>query len=1048
MTRVSRWLLPAIMLSPMAPLGAQTSYSVLTKKVASDRAINDRFGYSIAMSGNFAVVGAPYHSHGATACGSAYILERDGSGNWNQIQEIYATDRQADDHFGWSVSISGDYIIVGAPDEDHDASGLNAMASSGSVYIFKRNTSGVWAQDYKLVASDRETGDQVGWSVGIYGNNAVAGAPNQEEPLGTNEGAIYVMSRNGSGVWSIVNKAKANDGQANDHLGYSVSIYNTEIAAGAPDQDFDAAGGSALTDAGAVYSFMRVSGVWSQTQKMVAADRKAGDKFGFSVSRFNSSVSIGAPYQDYTTGVSNLASNAGAVYLFNKNGTWSQHQKLTTSDRQINDNFGYSVAMSAHDIVAGAPFDDHSSPSILLDAGSIYVFNPMPGNTWAQRQRLIASDAAASDNFGNAVAIQGTRIIAGAWNEDENASGTTTLSSAGSAYVFEGCPYPGNHSFTDDPVAVCIGEDLMLNALITFSESYQWQVSSGGAYTNVVDGTLYSGATLPFLAISNVPYCMNGYKYRCKITSACGAVIYRAFVLDINPASYTEKVELQASDRASNDLFGDDVAVSGNYAIAGAKFEDHDALGGNTLSAAGSAYLYERDLGGNWTQVKKITATLRGAGATFGFSVDIYGDYAVIGAPGEDISGSNQAGAVYIYQRIAGAWTFKQRLIAPVLATDDMFGHSVAIDGDKQIIVGARGEDENAGGGGTLTDAGAAYVYEYLPAYDSFNIVPFKIVASDRAAGDFLGWNVDIDGGRAVVAAPYNDINFGTVIVDAGSVYVFTKGVGNTWSQAEQLTGDETFEEYFGSSVSISGIDVVVGARGNDWVESLPDDVANAGAVFVYNGNPFWHLVQKISAPIATVNGEFGLDVSISGDYIAASTTNVNILGNNTSVIYLYERCLNLSPTFNALSAIERPNVNFGKSVDISGAYLMAGAPMEDVNAGSVYMYESCGESSLKSSGGSNSTTGIIPNDKLLNVQPQMAIYPNPASTELTVSLSGMPEGNISMTVIDMNGRHVLSNPSLGNKDNKIRVNGLTPGIYFIRLNYEGGQMFQKFVKQ
>ena len=1050
MTALGKWLVAAITLCPLTQLSAQTTYSEIIKKVPSDRGINDRFGYSIAMSGDVAVVGAPYHAHGATACGSAYVFERDGSGNWNQTQEIYAVDRQADDHFGWSVSVSAGYIIVGAPDEDHDILGQNAMASSGSVYIFKKNTSGVWAQDYKLVASDRETGDQLGWSVSMYLNNAVAGAPNQEDPGGTNDGAIYVMNRNGSGVWSIVNKVKANDAQANDHLGSSVSIYNVEIAAGAPDQDFDATGSNSLTDAGAVYSFMRVSGNWAQTQKMVATDRKAGDKFGFSVARHNVNVVIGAPYQDYTTGTANLASNAGAIYLFSKSGTWSQQQKMTASDRQSNDNFGYSVALSTHDIVAGSPFDDQSIPSLMLDAGSAYVFNPIPGNTWVERQKLMASDRAASDNMGNAVAISGTRIMVGAWNEDQNATGGSTLNSAGSVYVMEGCPYPANHSFTDDPVPVCIGEDLMLNALVTFTDTYQWQVSTGGSYSNITDNAVYYGATLPFLEISNVLNCMNGYKYRCKVTSSCGATIYRAFVLDINPNSFTLKDELQANDRISNDLFGDDVAVSGNYAIVGAPFEDHDELGGNTLSAAGSAYLYERDGSGNWNQVKKITASLRGQGANFGFSVDIYGDYAVVGAPNEDISGSNQAGAVYVYQRIAGTWTQVQRLTSPILATDDMFGNSVAIDGNKQIIAGARNEDENSGNGATMANAGAAYIFAYDVNNSNWNTSPFKIVASDRAIGDGLGWNVDIDGDRAVVAAPYDDLFLASNITaqDAGSVYIFTREPGNIWIQDEKMTGDITPGENYGSAVSISGVDLVVGSRGSDYVESLNDDVSNAGAVFVYEGNPFWQLVQRISSPVPTVNGEFGLDVSVSGEYIAVSTTNVNILNVNTSIIYLFERCLSTSEQFSLFSTLAQPNIGFGESVDISGGYLLAGAIAKDSYAGSAFMYESCGAPSFKSAGNTDGS-GITQLKNASPVaQPALAVYPNPASDELTLTLSGIPQGNVTADVIDINGRRLITNASLTGTSHKVNVRELTPGIYFIRLNYEGGQLFQKFVKR
>ena len=116
---------------------AQTWNEVI-KTVASDRAVGDRFGYSVAIDDNYAILGAFEEDEDAAtppgntqnSAGSAYIFERDGLGNWSRQQKLIASDRAAEDYFGWSVSISGDYAIVGAWQEDEDAAATPGNAKS------------------------------------------------------------------------------------------------------------------------------------------------------------------------------------------------------------------------------------------------------------------------------------------------------------------------------------------------------------------------------------------------------------------------------------------------------------------------------------------------------------------------------------------------------------------------------------------------------------------------------------------------------------------------------------------------------------------------------------------------------------------------------------------------------------------------------------------------------------------------------------------------------------------------------------------------------
>ncbi|MEA2076929.1 MAG: FG-GAP repeat protein, partial [Candidatus Marinimicrobia bacterium] len=152
----------------------------IIKAVASDRAANDHFGYSVAISGNYAIIGAYFEDQDSSGtdslskAGSAYIFAKSGD-TWIQEQKLVASDRAADDEFGMSVAVSGNYAIVGAYQQDEDASGANTLINAGAAYIFY-NDGTTWVQQQKVVASDRSVYRYFGNSVAISGNYAIVGA--------------------------------------------------------------------------------------------------------------------------------------------------------------------------------------------------------------------------------------------------------------------------------------------------------------------------------------------------------------------------------------------------------------------------------------------------------------------------------------------------------------------------------------------------------------------------------------------------------------------------------------------------------------------------------------------------------------------------------------------------------------------------------------------------------------------------------------------------------------------------------------------------------
>jgi hypothetical protein len=232
-------------------------WSQQQKLAASDGTGGERFGRSVAVSGETVVVGAPGDNAGLGAFqGSAYVFVRN-SGGWNEQQKLLASDAAESDEFGSSVTISGETVVIGAPDDDGGAG-----FRQGSAYVFVRS-SGVWSQQQKLLASDAAAGHVFGGSVAISGETVVIGR----------RSSAYVFVRS-SGVWSQQQQLLPPGPAANSNFGASVAISGETVVVGA---DFD--DGPTAQDQGSAYVFVRSSGVWSQQQKLVASDGATSDLF-------------------------------------------------------------------------------------------------------------------------------------------------------------------------------------------------------------------------------------------------------------------------------------------------------------------------------------------------------------------------------------------------------------------------------------------------------------------------------------------------------------------------------------------------------------------------------------------------------------------------------------------------------------------------------------------------------------------------------------------------------------------------------------------------
>jgi len=360
---------------------------------ASDGATDDLFGYSVSIDGDYALIGAVEDDDNGDYSGSAYIFKRNGT-VWNEQSKLIPSDGEACEVFGVSVSIDGNYAIIGAPHDNHNG------YYSGSAYIFKRNGT-VWNEQSKLFPSDAKKDQQFGCSVSIDGDYAIIGALGDKN-YGEYSGSAYIFKRNGE-VWKEQSKLLPLDGGQFQVFGNSVSINGDCAIIGAPgDNDNGYCSGSA-------YIFKRNGTVWTKQSKLVPSNGEPYEHFGLGSISINGNYTIiGARGND------DNGYRSGSAYIFKQDGNnWTQQVKLFPSNKENIQYFGTSVSIDGDYAIIGADGDTDNGKN----AGSAYVFK-FDGTTWSKHAKLLAPDGIKGDFFGCSVDIDGYYAIIGAVGAD------------------------------------------------------------------------------------------------------------------------------------------------------------------------------------------------------------------------------------------------------------------------------------------------------------------------------------------------------------------------------------------------------------------------------------------------------------------------------------------------------------------------------------------------------------------------------------------------------------------------------------------------------
>jgi hypothetical protein len=384
---------------------AQGAFEQQFTLLAGDGAVDDQLGFSVAVEGSTAVVGAPGDGGGT---GAVYVFERSGA-TWAQTAKLTASDGAGGDRLGESVAVDGDTIVAGAPLDDTPVPPFDPGLNTGSVYTFARSGAVTRSETAKLTASTGAGGDLLGLSVAVDGDTIVAGAPFDKVGANTTQGSVFTFTRTGAAARTQTARLTAFDGHVGDQLGSSVAIDGDTIVGGASGDD------EVVSDQGSVYTFARTGGDRWQTAKLTTSFSYKG--LGSAVALDGDTIVAGA-----TGGDVGGCCDQGSLFTFARSGAAARIETgwlLASSGDQL----GNAVAIDGDTIVAGAKGAD----GVNTDQGAVYTFARTGAATRSETNKLTASDGALGDQLGNAVAIDGDTIVAGA---------TAAISSHGLAQVF------------------------------------------------------------------------------------------------------------------------------------------------------------------------------------------------------------------------------------------------------------------------------------------------------------------------------------------------------------------------------------------------------------------------------------------------------------------------------------------------------------------------------------------------------------------------------------------------------------------------------------
>lgn len=758
---------------------------------------NCKQGASVALDGGLAVIGAPEFDHdevSAPDCGAVRIHEVATGVLRHEFKSPEATPFG---YFGQAVAISGNRVVVGSDLAAGDA------PRAGQVHVFDLSAASPSVPFVTLTHPDPAADDLFGHSVAIHGNLVVVGVWLDDDGA-ENAGSAFVYDLSSPTPAIPVLQLANPSPEENDSFGVAVGVSGSRVVVAAHGDDTVAA------NAGAAYVFDLQSGSPGVPVATLTLPGGAqNDGFGNSLSVSGTKVAIGVEAADAG------ATNAGKVAVFDLTAPAAPPLVLASPAAQQHGYFGTSVSLSGNRLVVG----EYRKDLTAATAGVCHVYDLAGGTPGTPTHSLKKVTPQAADYFGNAVAVSGNAVLAGAFHDDSGDD------ESGSSYLFDlssGTPLVPtmalNSPVTDSAdhfgAAVGISGDLV----VVGAPDSESGASKAGRIR--LFDLASSDPKSPLATIGNPSPAVNdGFGTAVAIsgnlvavgtpgddTGAANAGCVYVFNASAADPAIPQRV-VPNPQPAAGDEFGKSVAISGNLLVVGAAADDGDG------TDSGRAYVF--DLGSATPTVPWLVLAnpSPASGDRFGGAVSIWGNRVAIGASGDDATGAD-SGKAYVFDLAGPTPTVPWlSLDNPTPAADDKFGSAVAISAER-VVVSAPDDDLGA------SNAGAVHVYLLVsPATPEISLQPPTPAANDR-----FGNAVATSGIRVVVGAALKDDP-----TDSGRVYSFnlTLPAPGTPSATNSKSGRSSGDQ-FGAAVAIDGTIMVIGTPSDN------KTAADKGAAYIF----------------------------------------------------------------------------------------------------------------------------------------------------------------------------------------------------------------------
>ena len=855
--------------------GVWTEQQELT---SSDGANRDSFGRSVTLDGDTVVVGAPSYDlvtpdDEGDNQGSAYVFTRAGN-TWTEQQKLTAADANDGDSFGGHVALRGSHLLVGAIGDD-----LGSNENQGSVYLF-RQTGGGWSQQQQLTGSDGVAGDYFGGGLALTDTYALIGAPNDDINGNEHQGSAYVFAFPALQLSAAAYAVTEGDGTVEVSVTREGGATGA-VSATLSTSDGTATAGADYTATAQIVSFAAGETAPKTVAIPIVSDAVAEgtETLSVALSGPTGEVGLGAPATaqvtisdagaastlQLSTATVPVSETSSSAQVFVTRGQRDRRRRRHRCHEQwhgdrrhglYDDDAGRALRGRRHDSEGGCDSDpprhggggardadgDPDAADRRRDAGHA------DRGAGDDRQRRPLDAGAASDRaphdrarVGTRAGVQRVRCWAPRSGQSAGPGGRVPGRRGGGAVPrrrADSAAPGGTASFTQLVQSV--------PGIPTLLQEQQKLTAS-------------DGGQLDLFGASQV-----GLSGDTALVGAQGDRVYddppgTAYIYTRSGTTWTEK-RLRANVSVPNSGFGYGVALDGDTAVIGARYEGR-----------GAVYVFTRT-GGTWTQQQRLVLSERGPGSV-GQQVVVSGDTILVRAYDRPSQGTG--GRVYVFTRTDTIWTETQELVASGGDAGSSFGNSIAVQGDTAVVGASRRHY------GPAPDyRGAAYVFTRTAGVWSQQQ---RLLASDGGYGDSFGTSVAIDGDVVLVGASSDDLiaiddpaTPGNEGDHRGSAYIFTR-IGTTWTEQQKLTAsDGGVSDAFGGAVAVRGARAVIGALGDDVGAH-----ENQGAAYLFTpAGGVWTEREKLVATDGAANDWFGGGLGLTDTHVLVAAHADDINGN------------------------------------------------------------------------------------------------------------------------------------------------------------------------